>query len=205
MVTTAIARPRGRPPDPDIESRVYRATLELYAQVGWAGLTLDAVASRCRVGKFSIYRRWASKEALIVEAIRSMGPESSPFEPIGEIRADLISFVETLIAALTGPLGLVHLRAQLEAKVYPDPLGKAMETIRLQWISTARKIVRQAIERGEVPAGTSPALVFDALRGVVLNHFLLMPLDRTSALVKNRREFAENLVAFVLRGIGAGT
>jgi AcrR family transcriptional regulator len=60
---------RGRPPDPDLQARVFGATLDLYAEAGWARFSLDVLARRARVGKAALYSRWGSKEKLIVEAL----------------------------------------------------------------------------------------------------------------------------------------
>lgn len=182
---------------------MHAAALELYGDVGWAGFTIDAVAARCRVGKAAIYRRWPTKERLLTDALESFG-EQGVVEVTGDIRADLVTFVERLVATLAGPLGLVRLRAQLEARVYPEVLGAAMESSRRQWIALAREVIAGAVERGELPAGTSAALVFDAVRGMVINHFLHLSLDGTPGFVATRERLAQRIVDFVLDGARGG-
>ena len=59
----------GRPRQPDIDQRLLAATRELLAEVGYARLTVDAVAGRAGAGKAAIYRRFASRTELIYAAL----------------------------------------------------------------------------------------------------------------------------------------
>lgn len=205
-LTVAAENPgRGRPPDPNMEAKVFRAALEVYVESGWVGFTIDAVAARGRVGKAAIYRRWASKEALLVAAIRAAAPETEPslvFQaPL--LRTNLVTYAAGIISALTRPLGLVLIRAQLEAKLFPHVLGVALEPIRTDWIKSARSAVADAIASGELPATASTAMIFDGLRGTIINHYLLMPEQAVPGFVENRHEYAERLVEIILGGASA--
>jgi AcrR family transcriptional regulator len=59
----------GRPRQSDIDQRLLVATRELLAEVGYARLTVDAVAGRAGAGKAAIYRRYASRTELIYAAL----------------------------------------------------------------------------------------------------------------------------------------
>src|SRR5579871_5264860 len=59
----------GRPRDPDVDRRIAQAALDLFGDAGWAGFAMEAVARRAGVGKASLYLRWSSKEALLVDAL----------------------------------------------------------------------------------------------------------------------------------------
>jgi len=52
-----------------------QATLDLLAEVGYYGLSIEAIATRAGVGKTTIYRRYVSKEELIAEAIEHNRPQ----------------------------------------------------------------------------------------------------------------------------------
>ena len=52
-----------------------QAALELLAEVGFAAMSMDAIAARAGVGKTTIYRRYASKEELVADAILSIREE----------------------------------------------------------------------------------------------------------------------------------
>ena len=61
-------RAPGRPRDARADSAILDATLRLVGSVGLGGLSMDAVAATAGVSKATIYRRWASKEALVLDA-----------------------------------------------------------------------------------------------------------------------------------------
>jgi AcrR family transcriptional regulator len=52
-----------------------KATLELLADVGYDRLTMEAVAARAGAGKTTLYRRWANKAQLVVDAVMEPRPE----------------------------------------------------------------------------------------------------------------------------------
>jgi AcrR family transcriptional regulator len=89
-------RRRGRPRDAGADGAILNATLELIAAGGVANLSMDQVASRAGVGKATIYRRWDSKEALLLDALRSA---LQPFEAAdtGTLRGDLETFLFELV------------------------------------------------------------------------------------------------------------
>jgi len=65
-----VRRGPGRPRDPDLEERALEATLAVFGEKGWTGLTIEEVSTRARVGKSSIYLRWKDKETLLAAALR---------------------------------------------------------------------------------------------------------------------------------------
>jgi AcrR family transcriptional regulator len=182
---------------------VYTATLSLYGEVGWAGFNLDVLARRARVGKAALYGRWGCKELLIVEALRYWLRARDPRQPVdtGTLRGDLISLArDTLDSHIRGE-GLVILRAQIEAKVYPEVFGQAMEEWQRQDFETFRPMVLRAIERGELPDGTSPGLVFDAVIGTLVNHVLWTPASKLPALAASGDRYVESIVDLVLSAV----
>ena len=66
----------GRPRSEEAHQAILDATLELLSEVGFSALTIEGVAARAGVGKATIYRRWASKLPLVVEAFMRI-PETT--------------------------------------------------------------------------------------------------------------------------------
>src|SRR5579859_7686549 len=78
----------GRPRSALAERAILEATLELLAEVGIEALSIEGVAARAGVGKTTIYRRWESKEELIVAAVRRLQVQA-PIVDTGNFRADI--------------------------------------------------------------------------------------------------------------------
>ena len=73
MATNAAnGQTAGRPRSEEAHQAILDATLELLAETGYSALTVEGVAQRAGVGKATIYRRWASKLPLVVEAFRQL-------------------------------------------------------------------------------------------------------------------------------------
>src|SRR5260370_33443705 len=112
---------RGRPADPGIDNRVLTAALTVYGEVGWAGFTLDAVARRAPVGKAALYRRWPTKEDLLLAALEHLAePPGDEADP-ADLRGCLIAMTEQVIAMFVGPKALGLPRVLIEASQYPPP------------------------------------------------------------------------------------
>src|SRR5271163_5372205 len=62
----------GRPRSEQAEQAIIEATLDLFAEQGFEGACVEAVAARAGVGKATIYRRWTSKEELLIAALGSL-------------------------------------------------------------------------------------------------------------------------------------
>src|SRR5688500_6383330 len=90
-MTTGVARPSrgGRSRDPSRDGVIRAAILRLLADVGYGALTMDAVASEAGVGKATIYRRWRTKQDLVVDTISDLNraeatpPDTGSLEEIG--------------------------------------------------------------------------------------------------------------------------
>src|SRR5256885_14111497 len=88
------SRRPGRPRSEQAEQAIIEATLDLFAEQGFEGVCIEAVAARAGVGKATLYRRWPNKEELLLAALSSL---KSPFpEPVGNVRDDLVAQMTVL-------------------------------------------------------------------------------------------------------------
>src|SRR3954464_15284431 len=72
----------------DREAEILEATLTILAEVGYDRLTMDAVATRAKASKATLYRRWAGKANLAIEALtHTKAPHEFP--DTGSLRGDL--------------------------------------------------------------------------------------------------------------------
>src|SRR5215208_2909810 len=118
--TPTEAPRRGRPRRADADQAILTATVELLGEVGVAGFSMDLLAQRAGVGKATIYRRWPSKETLILDALR-MTSTPIPVPDEGNLRDDLFTYMDAVIECFSPGRGgsdvLPHL---IEASCY-DP------------------------------------------------------------------------------------
>ncbi|MGW0590085.1 TetR-like C-terminal domain-containing protein [Streptosporangium sp. NPDC002607] len=143
-----------------------------------------------------------SKEKLIVDALASLCGKQPLQYQSGSLRADLISMARYILDGYFERRGLVVLRAQVEAKVYPELFGQALERHQRESMRIGRSIVVSGIDSGELPQGTSPALVLDAVAGILTNHVLSTPISQMPALMERRDKYVEETVDFVLSAVG---
>lgn len=68
------AKERGRPIDPSKNSLILKTTINLLVDIGFLNLTMEKIAKEARVSKAAIYRRWNSKEELVLEAVKLINP-----------------------------------------------------------------------------------------------------------------------------------
>src|SRR6478609_4307231 len=85
---------RGRPRSKQFDESILAATLELAGEVGIKGMSMDELAQRAGVSKATIYRRWPSKEILVLQALQSA------MQPLDAADTD----IELVLDALLGPL-----------------------------------------------------------------------------------------------------
>ena len=200
MTEAGQGRARGRPADPDIDARVLQAGVELFAEVGWKAFNLDGVARRARVGKAALYRRWPSKERLIMDALEQLALPAVEFDT-GSLRGDLLELGHYILRVNLSATGLTGLRAAIEAKREPGVFGQRLEQVIRQQVDIGRSMIGRAVERGEVPAGTSSWLVFNALTGTLQNRVLMTPADKLPGLEREADAVVESVVDFLLSAV----
>jgi AcrR family transcriptional regulator len=94
----STVRKTGRPRSIQSHQAILKATLELQAGEGIEGMSIEDVAARAGVGEATIYRRWASKDDLIIDAILALCADV-PVIDTGNIRNDLITLMQKAFQA----------------------------------------------------------------------------------------------------------
>jgi AcrR family transcriptional regulator len=144
----------GRPRSEQAEQAIIDAALELFGERGVDGVCVEAVAARAGVGKATIYRRWSSKEDLLIAALGSM-KEPLP-QPRGEsARGDLVQLLEAMNRDADDPRYMRQF-AMLhgEAKEYPRVLARYAETV----VEPRREVIRSVLRRGVATGELRPDL-----------------------------------------------
>ncbi|MFD7547221.1 TetR/AcrR family transcriptional regulator [Streptomyces sp. NPDC059816] len=142
---------------PEREAELYDAVLDLLREVGYDGLTMDAVAARTRSSKATLYRQWGSKARLTVEALRRRQNTHVGEVDTGSLRGDFHAMVQRAddcemeedSALIRGLAMAVH--------ADPDLLQVFRERIIEPELAELDVVLNRAVERGEVSAD-NPAL-----------------------------------------------
>jgi AcrR family transcriptional regulator len=145
----------GRKRDHTRDPEILDAALDVLAETGYDGMTIDMVAARARAGKATLYRRWASKGELVVDAVACMktndiDPDNLP--DTGTLRGDLLAMIKPhsiedgkrKLQIMTGVMSMISRSPELVNAVNAaiiDPRAAAN-----------RVLFARAIERGEIPA-----------------------------------------------------
>jgi AcrR family transcriptional regulator len=126
------ATPSGRPPGrprAGIDAVVFAATLRTIHELGYAGATMDRIAAAAGVAKTTLYRRWESKGALIVDCILDA---FGPLRPESADRVEVLSSAIRLAAAKIGEPGLAAAFAGVFVDAISDPALREVLSTRLQ-------------------------------------------------------------------------
>lgn len=177
--TTVVSRTRGRPRSTAADEAILAATLAEVRGVGYDAMAMDAVASRAGVSKATLYRRWKSKEALVVDAIgRVMRAVAVP--DTGALESDLRRLLQSAAAMYGDPATGPLLSGLVAAMQRSAPIAAAVRSgFVATWRDAVRVTVRRAIDRGELPARVDLELANDLLSGALLHRFLIAgrPID----------------------------
>lgn len=164
----AVTRRRpGRPRDEGAREAILSATLELLAEIGFANVTVDAVAQRAGVGKATIYRRWDSKERLVVDAITS-NVEVAPLPDTGSVEGDLRELFGAMATHLAGPEARSLMASMLALAAVDDEIAARLNELVRTRKQSSRTVLRHAVQRGELPSGLDYDLVVDMIAGSIV-------------------------------------
>lgn len=196
MTTTRASRPPGRPRSTRADEAIIEATLQLLAEgTTVEALSMEAIAARAGVGKATLYRRWSSKEDVLVDAIASLKvplPELSG----QSVRDDLVRLVEVVGSSQSSRAGRIMqwLLAELQR---PGRLRDQYVALVEKRRDVLRAVIHRGIRTGELRADADVELTIALLTG---------PMYMTKLLGNNPRldddDLPDRLVDAVLRGVG---
>jgi AcrR family transcriptional regulator len=190
---TEGVRPGGR--SARVVEAVLRATVEELGTVGYTALRVEDVAARSSVNKTSIYRRWPNKVELVAAALKNHA-RNYEAPNTGSLRADLLEMGRRMAQKAQTPLGRGLIRMMQMERGQPE-LDSVIRTLRSEHICARATVIERAVLRGELPAGTDPALVAEMIGAPISSrlHYTGVPVDEP---------FLESVVDMVIAGARAG-
>ena len=155
----------GRPRSEEAHQAILDATLELLVEVGFSALTVEGVASRAGVGKATIYRRWASKLPLVVEAFGQL----PGFEEIdsGSVAEDLKQMLRGYIQVFNSTPLASALPSLAGERAHNPELSELFDPVSRQRRVPLRRALERGVARGELPADLDLELAADLVVGPI--------------------------------------
>ncbi|MEU0025807.1 TetR/AcrR family transcriptional regulator [Streptomyces sp. NPDC006335] len=190
--STPAPRAAGRPRSAAADTAILAATRAALVELGWSKLTLGDVATRAGVAKTTLYRRWAGKNELVVDAVAELFDELE-LPDCGTLADDIEGVVLQFAAILERPETQSGLMAVISESTRDDALrGRIRESI----VERQKRLVLEgrsrAQSRGELPPETDPLesartvdLIFDIVAGSVVHRCLVSSKPVDAAWVRS--------------------
>ncbi|TDD52949.1 TetR/AcrR family transcriptional regulator [Nonomuraea terrae] len=189
-------------PDPSRRSErsrqaVLAAARELVTEVGYAKLSIEAIAARAGVGKQTIYRWWRSKGAVVFDAVLTLseGDDGMALPDTGDIEADLKTVMRATVAEFADPGFEAPIRA-LNTEILQDPELAALYREKVaDPVDEAKKArLRSAQQAGQIAADADLDLALELLYAPLYQRWLLRSGPLTA-------DYADALVELALKAL----
>ncbi len=166
---------------PERERELFTAVLDLVREVGYDGLTMDAVAARAHTSKATLYRQWRSKPELVAAALGGCERPSLADIDTGSLAEDLRLMARWIGEEL--PKGMELSSALGHAARHDDELRAAVHKLVLEpELAALRRMAVRAVERGELePANPAAEFLADMMLGALAGHCLVVGQDADTA------------------------
>jgi AcrR family transcriptional regulator len=201
MLESTLEKPKsvGRPRDEKSHQAILKATLELVADRGFHGTSIEAIARRAGVGKTTIYRRWASKEELVLDVLRELHVEI-PLVATGNLREDWNMFLRDAIRIRSSNPLLIKLffRIYAEAQTNPQFIELLFEKFFKERYQHAVDFVEAAKARGEIRPDLDPLLILFMVGGPIVYFMFFTSLFPGQGQIC---DMSDSLVDAILEGI----
>jgi AcrR family transcriptional regulator len=183
-------RPRGRPRDPSRDEAIIEAAIEVLVREGYDRLSVEGVASAAGVGKATVYRRWANKAELMIDAMATLKPAIDTIDT-GTLDGD----IELLVVASCSPTSqrLLQVMVGICSALPREP--ELLEAFKTRFteprIARITEILERARHRGELGPSVDVAMAASLVPSLMLQRVLMtgQPAGRA---------YAEQVVGSVL-------
>jgi AcrR family transcriptional regulator len=179
FMSNANKKPPGRPRSIQSHQAMLRATLELLAEVGFETMSIEAIAARAGVGKTTIYRRYASKEELVADAIENVREEIM-IPDTGNLQGDIDALIQNAAQITLSPLGRQTVAMIISSASSNSQFAQIYWT---KYLQPRRKtfaiVIERAKARNEIPTDLDSDLVFDTMSAIMLYALIFQPTSES--------------------------
>lgn len=163
-----------------LEDAILSAAYDELAEVGYTALTVEAVAARARTGKASIYRRWPTKQDLVLEALCAALPTPAEcgldpdFDDSVTTAEALHRAASVISAILASPAGDAMRAVTCEGLANPELARAVDERFQAPRRAVLLGLLRRGAARGEVRPDAVTDRIADVLPAVLAHRVILM-------------------------------
>jgi AcrR family transcriptional regulator len=193
MTSRTSPRGRGRPVEARPREAAIQATLDLVAEHGIRGLTTNAVAARAGISKATMYRRWRSKQELLVDAVAALVSDIG-VPDTGTTHGDLLELMHNAVRVYSGSLEAGVMPSLIDAMSRDAELaGAVRSTFLTRRRAALRTVLQRGVRRGDLRADLDVELALDVLGGPLFYRLLVTggPIDE---------QLAEGVADLIVRG-----
>jgi AcrR family transcriptional regulator len=157
-----------------VTAAITRAMFDQLAEIGYARMSMDAVARRAQVGKAAVYRRWPSKQAMLIDLVEAAILRNLPEVPdTGSLAGDVRGFLDVIVEQAADPrTRRIALDVLVETTRTPELATALHDVVDKPRRTAAASVLTRAIDRGELPAGVDLELGLDVLISPLLLRLL---------------------------------
>ncbi len=158
----------GRPRSEQVERAIIDATIDLLADHGYLGLSIEAIASQAGVAKTTVYRRWPGKDELVLDALsRLKGPLAEP--PGRDVRTDLIYLLDHVRAQwVNGVHGRLMHRVSVDGWDRPELYHQFRERLIAPRTRVMLDVLQRGVDEGLIRADVELRAVHEMLVSPIL-------------------------------------
>jgi len=163
----------GRPRSTHADRAILDAALEQFAELGFEGLSIEGVAAGAGVAKATIYRRYPSKEDLILAACDHFVRQRGAPANTGSLRGDVEALVANVVDLVTNTIAGRTIPQMVAAAAWSSGLAAAHRAFIAERRAKGVEAIWRGVERGEVRADVDPEVAADLIAGPVFYRHLL--------------------------------
>jgi AcrR family transcriptional regulator len=158
-----------------VTTAITSAMFHELAETGYARMSMDAVARRAGVGKAAVYRRWPSKQAMLIDLVGAAVLRTVPEVPdAGSLAGDVRGFLDVIAAQATDPrVNRIALDLLAETARNPELADALHDVVAEPRRTAAAGVLARAIDRGELPADLDREIGLDLLVGPLIMRLLI--------------------------------
>jgi len=172
-----------------LEDAIRAATYAELVEVGYTALTVEGVSARARTGKASIYRRWPTKQELVLDSLCASLPEPPAFVDAVHTVAEDVTTADALrdlarciVAIADSPVGDVIRAVKCEMATDPELARTVDERFQAPRRAALLRLLERGVVRGEVRPGAVSDLVADVLPALLVHRVIMQGEQITAEL-----------------------